>query len=59
MTLEEVVDYIPDRPFNDGRYAILSDKVHALGWDTKRTLEEDLPAVVQWYKEHARRYPEF
>lgn len=30
--IDEWIDYVPDRPFNDQRYFISNDKIKALGW---------------------------
>lgn len=54
--IKDVVEFIPDRPFNDSRYAISSDKIHALGWTTKRPLEKHLDEVIDWYRANKARY---
>lgn len=33
--VEDWIEYVPDRPFNDKRYYISNDKVKALGWDIR------------------------
>jgi dTDP-glucose 4,6-dehydratase len=53
---DEVVEFIADRPFNDWRYSISSERVRALGWRTTRRLFEELPALVDWYREKLDRY---
>ena len=56
--LNEVAEFIADRPFNDWRYSISSDRIRALGWRTKRRLLDELPALVDWYRENLDRYRE-
>jgi len=48
--------YVTDRPFNDFRYAISSDKIKALGWKSKRRLADEIGAVTQWYLRNRFRY---
>jgi len=49
-------DFIPDRPFNDFRYAVNCDKVKALGWKRRRRLEDRIPELLAWYRENLTRY---
>lgn len=58
MLLEETADYVPDRPFNDGRYSISWNKLAAMGWAPKNCLQDDLGILVEWYREHLDRYSE-
>ena len=51
-SLDEIIEYVPDRLFNDSRYSVDSSSLHALGWKDELTLEKELPKVVQWYREH-------
>jgi len=53
---ETAISFVQDRPFNDCRYAIDSSKLHALGWQPRRPLEEHLGRVVHWYRENMDRY---
>lgn len=53
-----VCDFVPDRPFNDGRYAVSVAKLAALGWRPQRSLKADLGQLIQWYGEHLDRYAE-
>ena len=34
------IEYVDDRPFNDRRYHICSNKLKALGWSQKKTRED-------------------
>jgi len=40
---------IPDRPFNDKRYFIKSDKLEALGWKQTIKFPEGLKKTLNWY----------
>jgi dTDP-glucose 4,6-dehydratase len=55
---EAVCDFVPDRPFNDGRYSISWDKLAAKGWAPENSLKRDLPQLVQWYRHNLGRYVE-
>jgi UDP-glucose 4,6-dehydratase len=55
---EAVCDFVPDRPFNDGRYSISWDKLSALGWRPQHSLRVELQRLVQWYETHLWRYAE-
>ena len=46
------VVFVQDRPFNDRRYAISCDKIATLGWLPKRTLANEIPGVVSWYRKN-------
>jgi len=45
-----VIEHINNRPFNDSRYAVDDKKLRDLGWSPQRSLIEDLPDIVDWYK---------
>jgi len=51
-----VCEFVPDRPFNDGRYSIRWDKLSAAGWRPRNRLADDLDVLVQWYEHHLWRY---
>lgn len=53
---EDAVQFVRDRPFNDRRYAVLWDKITALGWRPRHDLASELPDIVSWYRLNARRY---
>ena len=49
----ELIDFVPDRPGHDQRYAIDSSKIRdELGWMPSRTFEERLEETVRWYLEN-------
>jgi UDP-glucose 4,6-dehydratase len=56
IPFEEQVEFIPDRPFNDHRYAVDCNKLNALGWKEQRSLNVDLSNIADWYKDNAARY---
>jgi len=47
---KEKITYVPDRPFNDVRYYINSEKLMALGWKPEVSFEEGLKMTVEWYR---------
>jgi len=40
------------RPGQDVRYALNDDKLRRLGWKPKKVFEEELPAIVEYYKKN-------
>lgn len=54
---KQFITYVEDRLFNDKRYAINSDKLHALGWSTTVDFEEGLKATVEWYRKNKNNWP--
>ncbi|MET1080554.1 MAG: GDP-mannose 4,6-dehydratase [Pseudomonas sp.] len=57
-SLDDVSDFVADRPFNDGRYSISWGKLAQMGWTPKNRLVEDLGMLVEWYRNHLDRYGE-
>lgn len=52
---ENWIDFIDDhniRPGHDRRYALNCDKMKALGWAPKVSLEDGLRKTIEWYKEN-------
>jgi dTDP-glucose 4,6-dehydratase len=50
---EDVMEFIQDRPGQDKRYAIDFGKIEKeLGWKPKRTFDEGLAHMVQWYRDN-------
>jgi dTDP-glucose 4,6-dehydratase len=48
---EDMIQYVPDRPGHDRRYAINFDKIKGeLGWTPETALEYGLNNTVAWYK---------
>ena len=54
--VEDAVILVEDRPFNDARYSIATDKIAALGWEPRRNLRDELPRIVHWYRENSGRF---
>ncbi len=48
---ESRIEFVPDRPGHDRRYAIDSTKLRALGWEPRRSFDEGLGETVAWYAE--------
>jgi dTDP-glucose 4,6-dehydratase len=48
--LENYIDFSCSRPGQDVRYALNDDKLRALGWEPKRIFDEELPKIVEYYK---------
>lgn len=53
LSFDSSVAFVQDRPFNDRRYSISWDKISALGWAAKRSLPQQLPQMVDWYRKNA------
>lgn len=47
------VEPVKDRPGHDRRYAVDGDKLDALGFAERRSVEAGLPETVRWYRENA------
>lgn len=46
-----LINYVPDRPGNDRRYSINSDKItDHFGWKPTRAFEDAMPKTIQWYQ---------
>lgn len=54
--LEDWIEYIEDRHFNDKRYLICSEKIKQLGWSQQISFDEGLPQVIEWYKQNTDRW---
>ena len=44
------IEYVSNRPFNDSRYAVNDSKLRNLGWSPEKSLLEDMPTIIDWYK---------
>lgn len=48
---ESRLQFVPDRPAHDRRYALDIARVESeLSWSPRRNLDSELPAVVEWYR---------
>ena len=52
---KDIVEYVVDRPFNDFRYVINSDKLIALGWAPQVEWVDGLNRTIEWYKKFGSR----
>lgn len=50
------VKFTSDRPFNDARYAVDDSKIRGLGWRPQKSIIEDMPIIIDWYKQNLHRY---
>ncbi|XP_075597581.1 dTDP-D-glucose 4,6-dehydratase [Balearica regulorum gibbericeps] len=50
--MEHWMDYVKDRPTNDLRYPMSSEKMHSLGWRPKVPWKEGIKKTIEWYKEN-------
>lgn len=53
---DTAISFIPDRPFNDFRYAVTWEKIAALGWKSQHSLKDELAEIAAWYVENVNRY---
>lgn len=44
------IDYIPNRPGNDLRYAMTNSKLQLLGWKPEESLSSGLDKTISWYE---------
>lgn len=44
------INFIKDRPFNDNRYYVNSDKLELLGWKSTMDFDKGLDDVIEWIK---------
>jgi dTDP-glucose 4,6-dehydratase len=49
VNLEDHLEFIPDRPYNDKRYYISNDKLKALGWTQLVGFENGLKKIISGY----------
>mgnify|MGYP000120721190 CR=1 FL=1 len=50
------INFVSNRPFNDSRYAVNDEKLRNLGWSPKRSLVDDIPEIIDWYKANLHWY---
>uniref|UniRef100_A0A8C5LWH6 dTDP-D-glucose 4,6-dehydratase n=1 Tax=Leptobrachium leishanense TaxID=445787 RepID=A0A8C5LWH6_9ANUR len=44
------MEYVNDRPINDIRYPMKSEKIHNLGWRPKVHWKDGIKKTIEWYK---------
>jgi dTDP-glucose 4,6-dehydratase len=50
---EDMIEFAPDRPGHDQKYALDHSKItKQLGWSPKFNLDESLRKTVDWYKQN-------
>ncbi|KAK6485742.1 dTDP-D-glucose 4,6-dehydratase-like [Huso huso] len=49
---EQWLDYVIDRPYNDLRYPMNSEKLQRLGWRPKVSWKEGIGRTIDWYREN-------
>jgi dTDP-glucose 4,6-dehydratase len=50
---DKFIDFVPDRPVQDKRYAPNADKIkNDLGFVNKRNFDSEISNVINWYKEN-------
>lgn len=55
--IEDNIEYVEDRKFNDCRYYIDAEKLKLLGWSAVRTnFVENVKELINWYKQNKGRY---
>jgi dTDP-glucose 4,6-dehydratase len=50
------IEFSPDRPFNDLRYAVDCTKLKSLGWSQRTSFEEGLGLTVEWYRKFGEKW---
>ncbi|MCL6466194.1 MAG: dTDP-glucose 4,6-dehydratase [candidate division WOR-3 bacterium] len=48
----EWIDFVPDRPAHDFRYALDNSKINQLGWRPTVDFTTGIERTVRWYQEH-------
>ena len=54
--ISDHIIFIGDRPWNDGRYAINSDKLIDLGWKVETSFEDGVNKTINWYENISKDY---
>lgn len=55
--LNQYLEFVDDRKFNDLRYFISSEKLENLGWKPIKTnFDENLKELIEWYRVNKSRY---
>ncbi|KAL4635758.1 dTDP-D-glucose 4,6-dehydratase [Arapaima gigas] len=55
--LDNWLDFVEDRPHNDLRYPMNSDKLQRLGWKPSVAWSEGIRRTVEWYKANPNHWP--
>jgi len=46
------ISFVKDRPFNDNRYYVNTDKLESLGWNTTMDFDKGIDEVIEWIKDN-------
>jgi len=49
---ERLLQFVPDRPGHDRRYAMASAQLSQLGWHPRMPFDEGLRRTIAWYRDH-------
>ena len=49
---ESLIEHVTDRPGHDRRYSLSSDRIRALGWEPRTSLDGGLERTVEWYRDN-------
>jgi len=47
VDINDWIEYIPDRPFNDNRYYISNEKLKSLGWKVKINFQTGIDELLR------------
>ena len=56
---KKFIKFVKDRPYNDRRYSISANKIRRLGWKPNNYLSDDLPSIIDWYKNNIKLFKKF
>ena len=56
---KKFITFVKDRPYNDRRYSISTNKIRKLGWRPQNRLMEDLYEMINWYKHNKHLFKKF
>ena len=56
---KKFIKFIKDRPYNDRRYSISTQKINKLGWEPEYKLKNELLNIIQWYKKNIKLFKNF
>ncbi|KAH8556511.1 hypothetical protein BGW37DRAFT_417723 [Umbelopsis sp. PMI_123] len=54
--MDEHIEFVQDRAFNDRRYAVDCSKLEKLGWRPKTPFDIGLVKSIEWYSRHANEW---
>jgi len=55
-SVEEWMEFIVNRPYNDQRYLVNCTKLRELGWRQEIEFEEGLRQTIEWYRNHMDQF---